>query len=53
MEIPPQPANESLRLEALKEYNILDSLTEKDYEDITQLAATICKTPVSLITFIE
>ncbi len=53
MENPPQPANESLRLEALKEYNILDTLSEKDYEDITLLAATICKTPVSLITFID
>ena len=53
MENPPLPANESLRLEALREYNILDSLSEKDYEDITLLAATICKTPISLITFID
>jgi len=53
MENPPQPVNESLRLEALKEYDILDSLSEKDYEDITLLAATICKTPFSLITFID
>ncbi|MEP7230786.1 MAG: GAF domain-containing sensor histidine kinase [Ginsengibacter sp.] len=50
---PPQPANEVARLEALKEYNILDTLSEQDYEDITLLAATICKTPVSLITFID
>ncbi len=53
MENAPQPLNESLRLEALREYNILDSLSEKDYEDITVLAATICKTPFSLITFID
>jgi len=53
MENPPLPANESLRLEALREYDILDSLSEKDYEDITLLAATICKTPISLITFID
>ncbi len=50
---PPQPTNESSRLAALRAYNILDTLSEKDYEDITQLAATICKTPVSLITFID
>ena len=53
MEYPPQPVNESSRLKALREYNILDTLSEKDYEDITLLAATICKTPVSLITFID
>lgn len=50
---PPQPGNESSRLEALRAYNILDTLSEKDYEDITLLAATVCKTPVSLITFID
>ena len=53
MNNPPKPGNESSRLEALKEYNILDTLSEKDYEDITLLAATICKTPVSLITFVD
>lgn len=50
---PPQPENESSRLEELSSYNILDTLSEKDYEDITMLAATICKTPISLITFID
>ena len=50
---PPQPENEALRLEELNTYNILDTLSEKDYEDITMLAATICKTPISLITFID
>ncbi|MEP7252601.1 MAG: GAF domain-containing sensor histidine kinase [Ginsengibacter sp.] len=53
MKNPPMPENEESRLEALREYNILDTLTEKDYEDITQLAAAICETPVSLITFID
>lgn len=48
-----QPADEAARLEALKSYHILDTLSEKDYDDITLLAATICKTPVSLITFID
>ncbi|MDQ6843601.1 MAG: GAF domain-containing sensor histidine kinase [Bacteroidota bacterium] len=49
----PLPADETSRLEALRSYNILDTLSEQDYEDITLLAATICKTPVSLITFID
>ncbi len=50
---PIQPADTARRLEALHAYEILDTLTEKDYDDITLLAATICKTPVSLITFID
>lgn len=50
---PPQPENESSRLEELNSYNILDTMSEQDYEDITMLAATICKTPISLITFID
>ena len=53
MENPSHTDHESLRLAELKTYNILDTLSEKDYEDITMLAATICKTPISLITFID
>lgn len=50
---PPQLENELSRIEELNSYNILDTLSEQDYEDITMLAATICKTPISLITFID
>jgi two-component system, OmpR family, sensor histidine kinase VicK len=31
---------------------IPDTLAEKDFDDITELAAAICNTPVALITFI-
>ena len=48
----PIPENESLRLDALNEYDILDSFTEKDYDFLTQMASHICKTPVSLITLL-
>lgn len=40
------------RLRALKEYNILDTPAEKEYDDITTLAAHICKTPISLVTLV-
>lgn len=53
MEELPIPENERGRLEALKNYEILDSLSEAEYDRITKLASIICGTPVSLITFIE
>lgn len=45
--------HEEERLEALDKYNILDTLTEKDYDDITFLAGLICDVPVSLISFVD
>jgi len=41
------------RLAALDSYHILDSLPEKDYEDITALASQICGTPVALISLVD
>jgi len=53
MEIPVLPVNEAERLQALREYSILDTLPEKDFEDITKIASEICQTPISLITLID
>jgi hypothetical protein len=47
------PTNEALRLKALKEYSILDTLPEKEYDDITQLASQICGTSISSITLLD
>lgn len=44
---------EATRLAALDSYDILDSLPEKDYEDITLLASQICGTPVALISLVD
>ena len=45
--------DESNRLSELREYNILDTLTEKDYEDITFIASVICEVPIALISFVD
>ena len=50
---PEIPHNEKERMAQLFQYNIFDAFTEKDYDDITLLAAAICKTPVSLITLVD
>ena len=49
----PVPANEVQRIAALKSYNILDSLPEKSFDDLAQLAAIICETPGAMITFVD
>ncbi|MGC1307993.1 MAG: ATP-binding protein [Phormidesmis sp.] len=41
------------RLAALRQYNILDTPAEPEFDDITQLAADIYKTPLAFITFID
>ena len=47
------PINEEQRIRALKEYNILDTMPEVEYDDITFIASFICQTPISLITLVD
>ncbi|RZM07376.1 MAG: PAS domain S-box protein, partial [Pedobacter sp.] len=49
----PLPFNEQQRLAALQSYHILDTATDEDYDQLTELAATICGTPIALITFVD
>lgn len=53
MQVPKTPENESRRLKALKEYSILDTLPEEEYDDITKLASKICETSISTISLID
>lgn len=49
----PTIPNEESRLDALRSYSVLDTMPEPDYDDITQLAANICQTPVALISLLD
>ncbi len=52
--IPPKfPDNEKERIAELKKYNLLDTLSENDFDNITSLIAVICEVPVSLITLLD
>jgi len=53
MEMPPVPSQETQRLEALRQYHILDTPAEQSYDDITALAAFICDVPIALISLVE
>ena len=46
-------AAESARLAALRSYCILDTGREERFDDLTCLAASICETPVSLLTLVD
>lgn len=49
----PKTTDEAKRISELDEYHILDTLTEKEYEDITYIASVICDVPIALISFVD
>jgi len=44
---------EEERLQELDTYSILDTLPEKDYDDITAIASQLCNTKISLISLLD
>ena len=53
MKISPLPKNEIERLAAIKNFHLLDTDEEKDFDDIVVLASQICNTPISVITLVD
>jgi hypothetical protein len=49
----PIPENEAQRLAALREYHILDTAAEQVYDDITALAAYLCRAPIAMISLVD
>jgi two-component system cell cycle sensor histidine kinase PleC len=49
----PLPENEEARLQQLYDLDILDTLEEQAYDDITYLVAQICDVPIALISLID
>jgi two-component system NtrC family sensor kinase len=47
------PTNEAERLQKLFGYNVLDTPSEADYDEIVQLASQICGTPISLVSIVD
>lgn len=49
----PKPKNEVRRIEILWLYDVLDTMPEQVYDDLTSLAALVCDAPISLITMVD
>jgi signal transduction histidine kinase len=49
----PKPNNEKARLAELAGYSIIGSKAEKDFDEIVDLASTICETPISLVSLLD
>tara|TARA_R110002012_G_scaffold9062_1_gene41618 strand:- start:31878 stop:33083 length:1206 start_codon:yes stop_codon:yes gene_type:complete len=50
---PKFPIDEAQRLAAVRSYHLLDTLPEKDFDNITALTANICDVPISLVTLLD
>lgn len=47
------PQDEAVRLAVLKEYRVLDTPQESDFDDLVHLAAQICQVPISLVSLVD
>jgi len=49
----PVPPDEAQRLATLREYEVLDTLPEEAFDDLTLLAAHICQVPIALVSLVD
>ncbi|MGK2857946.1 MAG: CHASE domain-containing protein [Thermoanaerobaculia bacterium] len=49
----PLPPDEKGRLAELRRYNVLDTLPESDFDNLTKIAAAICGTPIALVSLVD
>jgi two-component system cell cycle sensor histidine kinase/response regulator CckA len=47
------PENEKKRLKVLWQYDVLDTVPEVVFDDLTELAANICEAPIALISLVD
>ena len=47
------PLDEKKRLKVLWQYDVLDTVPEEVFDDLTELAAQICEAPIALISLVD
>src|SRR5258708_1472805 len=50
---PPILPDEEERLQALRSYDLLDTLPEEEYERLVRLAAFVCDTPMAVLSLVD
>ena len=53
MKKPSKPSSEERRLKTLRQYHVLDTAAEEDFDFLTKITAEICGTPIALISLID
>jgi GAF domain-containing protein len=49
----PKAHNEAARLESLRSYQLLDTAPEPAFDEVVNLVAFVCQTPISLLTLVD
>lgn len=49
----PIPDDEGARLDALRQYHVLDTDPEEAFDDIARLASYVCQTPTAIISLVD
>ncbi len=50
---PTNAETEKRRLNVLWQYEVLDTIPEQLFDDLTELAAVICEAPIALISMVD
>jgi PAS domain S-box-containing protein len=53
VDIAASPRNDAVRVQALRGYDVVDTQPEQAFDDLTALAASICGTPISLLSLVD
>jgi predicted signal transduction protein with EAL and GGDEF domain len=51
--VPLLPADEAQRLAELREFGVLDTEADEDYDSLVQLAAVVCGAPMAALSFVD
>jgi signal transduction histidine kinase len=51
--VSPLPDDEAARLQELRSYNLIDTPSEVEFDDLVRLASIICEVPIALVSLVD